>query len=151
MGDKVTVSVRFGENFPDRINYAQWEELIKLQDYFKMTSMGQLAEAALHYAYTMRGDTAEPSTEVERGQPLPHVHSEKYAVLEASLQSGILEKSMRIESGGLFVSIAVGTRIKLYRPYVISFEPSYDVRFSIDISHKWRVVEQKGHITLIAE
>lgn len=148
MAEKETVSIRFGGKLSDRINYEQWQELCSLQRYFKMPSTGKLAEAALHYAYAMRNKINMQSSKKPDTEPLPHIPCEKYAMLEETLQNGLVTKDIEIECGELSVLIKKGARARLFQPYIISFEPSYDTRFSIDLSLEWKIIDDAKKIVL---
>ena len=64
MAERMTISVRFDGKGEDRISSKEWDEMQHLVAYFKLSSVSQLVESAMHYAYA-RNTVPEQQIETE--------------------------------------------------------------------------------------
>lgn len=148
MSDKVYVSVRFSDSFNNRISINEWNLFsLWLNKYFKQISNDQIVETALNFALEDKEGTAyefNHKSFSKLNNILP-----KIICMESSLQRGFLQKKIIIQSRNISASAEIDSKIRYYPPYIISIEPTYEYRISMDLMKEVKnISEMKNEIII---
>ncbi|HPF30407.1 MAG TPA: hypothetical protein PLZ77_09945 [Lachnospiraceae bacterium] len=140
MAEKEIISVRFGDNSHERMTADEWQIFRRLSEYFDI-SEGALVEAALHYEV----EVSAPSNERYRFDSANFdeicIRITGLSGIRSSLNVGKLDRDVMINSPGLSIVVPQESIIRYIPPYVLSIEPTYQVRINIDLSHNVSIVE----------
>lgn len=151
MPEKRHVSVRFKEMSEDgRISFEEWEEFKRLADYFDISD-DALVEASLKYEKS-KGEINTQHRRTEQNHvPLDELRI-NYPMLEClipSLSSGVLNKKMIFSRGESYFVVPAGVELHYYQPFLLSFEVSYQIWLTLDLSQPFTINDVGNKISIV--
>lgn len=146
MPGKSIKSVRFPDKPGERITADEWELFRPLASYFVISDSG-LVEAALRYATKQRKPSVHYSFNQKSFDDMCHRIS-GLTLLLPSMSAGRTNVPIQIASRNLRIMLPAGTMIRFYPPYIISAEPTYQLRINIDLSERSTIMWKNNHVEI---
>ena len=148
MSNKKVISIRFARTISDQMTEEEWNSFVTLIPYFGDISTGGLTALALKYARDVHkpGDLYSFNSEMFERMCC---EIKGLAMLTQSLKTGCLDRKLTLNSNQIKANLPLGTLIRYYPPYIITIEPTYQVRINIDLSEPLSFLTDDSSLTVI--